>query len=247
MSNVNKLIIGENVTDAWIKSISFLKDNGCKCYNLIVEIENPILEDIAVKKDIDTILLSGTDPEQQVETVANTIFPKALDSLGKPREELYQRFHSIYPLLRKVRKNQNGTYFGRLVSWGIENGDGGHNQLEQTITKLEQAKRSESPKKVRYEMSIYNPIQDGSKLIGFPCMSFISIKIRGNSLDMTVMYRNQFFGSKAYGNYLGLGRLLDFICRCSDYEVGKLTCIATHADLEGYKRPFTKLIEKNSH
>lgn len=218
-------------------------DNGHNCYNLIVEIENPISENVAIKKEIDAVLIGAKKPQQKIETVANTIFPKVLCSYDAPREEFYRRFHAIYPNLRKIRKNMGGTYFGRLVSWKYEDRHHSFNQVENTIYKLIEAKSKPRPIKVRYEMSIYDPSLDKASYIGFPCMSFISLKIRGNFLDMTVLYRNQFFGSKAYGNYLGLGRLLEFISRSSGYEVGKLTCIATHANLEGYKRAFRRIID----
>lgn len=97
---------------------------------------------------------------------------------------------------------------------------------------------------MRYEMGIYDPIHDYNSLMGFPCMSFISIKIRGSAIDMTAVYRNQFFLQKVYGNYLGLGRLLDFIARHSEFEVGRLTCIATHAAIGNINREnFARLRE----
>ncbi|MBD8591213.1 hypothetical protein IFT92_26095 [Peribacillus simplex] len=217
----------------------FLLDNNSEAYNLIVEIENPIFEDQEVKSGLDTILLQNS--QQRVETVANTIFPIGLYR-EDDREKLYDRFNEIYPRLRQISSNQSGTYFGRLVAWNFEMGEC-FNQVEKTIEKLIKAKGSSRTIRVMYEMSIYDPKKDQTTMMGFPCMSFISIKIRDDKLDLTSIYRNQHFVTKAYGNYLGLGRLLKFITDNTGFSVGKVTCIATHAQLERNKRAMRALVE----
>ncbi|WHX25107.1 hypothetical protein QNH47_13110 [Virgibacillus halodenitrificans] len=225
---MNTIIKGVSVSDAWKKAINHLVANDKEDYNLIVEIENPVSDDIYIRNNFNKVLHSMGD--QSVETVSNTIFPLGMYEKSKDRNNFYERFSRVYPILRKVPENNKGTYFGRLIEW-----DYGRNktinQVEHTIFKLAREKQNGRGIRVMYEMSIYDPELDCNNQMGFPCMSFISVKVRKNFIDLTAIYRNQYFVQKAYGNYLGLGRLLNFIAKESGYGIGKLTCIATHATL----------------
>jgi hypothetical protein len=49
---------------------------------------------------------------------------------------------------------------------------------------------------------------------------------------MTALYRNHYFITKAYGNYLGLGWLLKFIADATDRKVGEVLCVSSMAKLE---------------
>ena len=232
---MNDVIKGTNVSNTWLKAILHLKANRKEAYNLIAEIEHPTVEDLETKYELNTLLESKN--LQPIDTVANTIFPTDLITKGYPREHFYQRFHNLYPRLQKIKVNDGGTYFGRLVAWGFESPQKpGFNQVEDVINKLYREKNNGRGIRVMYEMSIYNPEWDHTNQMGFPCMSFISLKIRGDVVDLTAIYRNQYFIEKSYGNYLGLGRLLGFICKHSGFNIGKLTCIATHAHLESVKK-----------
>ncbi|NRQ56336.1 hypothetical protein [Brevibacillus sp. HD1.4A] len=225
---MNHVIRGQDISDTWKQSVVYLLQHQNSSYNLVAEIENPTKDDPVLRKELNNVLDSLRD--QRVETVANTIFPAEFEIDPTNRPDFYNRFIRFYPQLRNIPENARGTYFGRLVCWGFENGSN-FNQLEKTIEKLLQVRLGRNRIRVRYEIGIYDPMRDYDSDMGFPCLSFISVKIRGNSIDMTAIYRNQFFVQKAYGNYLGLGRLLEFMARHSGFEVGKLTCIATHAHL----------------
>lgn len=233
---MNKVIIGNNVSDAWYKAMHYLKTVKYDAYNLIAEINEPTVIEQEIHQNLNGVLQDLGD--QSIETVANTIFPVGLLDPSKGRSELYRRYKNLYPQLRRIPENSRGTYFGRLVAWNFEqNPNQPFNQIEQTIQKLISARTNSIRIRVRYEMSIYDPQLDHDMTMGFPCMSFISIKIRGEYIDMTSIYRNQHFIQKAYGNYLGLGQLLDFIASESGFRRGKLTCIATHAGLGKIDRP----------
>lgn len=232
---MNHVIRGNDVTETWLESILYLEQNGRQEYNLISEIENPAEDNLEIRKRVNIVLEAMNF--QTIETVAGTIFPIHLLSGEMSRSEFYHRFHRIYLMLRRVPDNRKGTYFGRLIGWGFTDPDNpGFNQLEDVIMKLNRERQNGRGIRVMYEMSIYNPQQDCTNQMGFPCMSFISIKIRDTFVDLTAVYRNQHFVKKAYGNYLGLGMLQQFICEHSGFQLGKLTCIATHAELEGVKR-----------
>lgn len=70
---MNTIIKGVSVSDAWKKAINHLVANDKEDYNLIVEIENPVSDDIYIRNNFNKVLHSMGD--QSVETVSNTIFP----------------------------------------------------------------------------------------------------------------------------------------------------------------------------
>ena len=46
------------------------------------------------------------------------------------------------------------------------------------------------------------------------------------------MYRNHFYIEKLLGNLIGLGQLMKFIADEAGVEVGQLTVISTHAEVD---------------
>jgi hypothetical protein len=68
---------------------------------------------------------------------------------------------------------------------------------------------------------------------GGPCLSHISLTMIDSHLHMTALYRRQSYISRAYGNVLGLARLLHFLATESDHQVGELMIVASHAEADG--------------
>ncbi|MGC0352741.1 thymidylate synthase [Streptomyces sp. SAI-124] len=52
-------------------------------------------------------------------------------------------------------------------------------------------------------------------------------------MHAAALYRSQYMFERAYGNYLGLGRLLAYIAAQAGLAVGTLTVMAGHAHLDG--------------
>ena len=46
------------------------------------------------------------------------------------------------------------------------------------------------------------------------------------------MYRNHFYIEKLLGNLIGLGRLMAFVARETNLNVGALTVVSTHAEID---------------
>jgi len=67
---------------------------------------------------------------------------------------------------------------------------------------------------------------------GFPCLVHIDLTVFDGRLSMAAVYRHQYLITKAYGNLLGLSRLLGFLAQQSGYAAGELVVHATMADLE---------------
>lgn len=197
-----------------------------------------------------------------VETVANTIFPQSLylpKSGERARRHLYEQYEQAYTVIKRYPPNRRGTYFHRIIAWpGIKRNNeqleqAKINQLERVIERLKQGLAQKRVYSSVYEVAlsdveaeqtvnipefscteeirIQSPRLD-TVFAGFPCLSHISLTWNREKLHLSAMYRNQHFIHKAYGNYVGLSRLLCFICQEVGCEPGELVCIATHADAE---------------
>lgn len=204
---------------------------------------------------------------QSVDTVAGTIFPRDLyadtgltyrtemgrDELAKldtSAIDLYTAYAEILPLLRTDGANKRGTYFGRMTSWPGKTG-GGINQLADRISRLRrrldnnQQRHNLEDIAVAGEAELLDPAglqvyaPGDRRNRGFPCLVHIDLTLYQGQLSMAATYRHQFLMTKAYGNLVGLCRLLGFLAQQSGYGVGELVVNATFADAEHdtYSRP----------
>ncbi len=198
-----------------------------------------------------------------VDTVATTLFPQALynSQHEDARTFLYSHYEQSFSVLKRFSPNRYGTYFHRMVAY--PHGNETINQLEHIIQRLQKQLRSPNPLSSAYEIGInevddidsedavaeavrvYAPDRD-TRLLGFPCLSHISLTLFKQQLHLTALYRNQQFIGRAYGNYVGLSRLLSFLCQEVGCEPGELVCIASHADaqLEIGKGAITALLQR---
>ena len=92
----------------------------------------------------------------------------------------------------------------------------------------------------KFELSLFDPVRDvDNSPYGGQCLSFMSFKVipsREKTLTLTAMYRNHFYIEKLLGNLIGLGRLMDFVAHEAGLEVGALTVISTHAEIDQPRR-----------
>jgi len=253
------LVQGSSLSQAWTAAMVLLLDlPGGKAVNLNVAFPAVTEEDGAVRDEIDAFLgerdLRSEDKEVlQVSTVANTIFPDALyhPHLG---EEAAARLYENYALSMRIhqrRKRDKDTYFNRLVAYPVSNGlsedldarlgaDGTFNQLDYYVQRL-RTQRTSLHLSSSYELGLSHPLDaelrvqapfKDKRMSGFPCLSHISLTLVDDHVHLTATYRNQSYISRAYGNYLGLARLLRFVAIDTGAQPGEVEVVATHADAE---------------
>ena len=226
MTALSTLIRGENLSKGWLRAIEFLLDQpGASTINLLVDLEHPLDEDGRIRTTVDELLTRRK--LQPVDTVANTIFPEYLYNPKQPIDRLFERYKRIMPRLRRSG-NPKGTYFWRLINWAGR--DGEVNQLQEVIERLRSETRGRKLPAV-YELVLYAPGVD-RRSIGFPCLSYVSLKLMRGSVHMTAVYRSHYFIERAYGNYRGLARLQQFIASCARLSVGTLSVLSTKASLD---------------
>lgn len=194
-------------------------------------------------------------------TVANTIFPAAMARRTPDIVELAQRYEDLYAELKRLEpiKNRDGTYFYRLIAF--PGPDGPVNQLDRVITNLRRELSNGSPKRARYETSLEAPGADpassveggaddlgpgsaspvfapdrDNRLMGFPCLSFLSFQHDRQQLHAVAHYRSQFLMQRGLGNYLGIARLIRYMAQQVELQPGRLTVVAGHAHADQLKK-----------
>lgn len=245
-----KLIVSERLGQAWLMAARHLA--GCKRRidrNLILEISTPqklAKDDLTIIRAVDVALRNGRS-DLSVETVASTIFPNGLARRFE-RPELYTNYLAL--LAKGKKRSSWGTYAQRMISRSRRNGAGTINPLDDLIERLLQTHTGTKYQAAfevsvsdpeadlappleghGHELPIFDPTRD-AKALNVPCLSHLSFKITGGKLDLTAIYRSQWYCQRALGNLVGLSQLHSFVGRESKYECGTLTCIATHAYLD---------------
>lgn len=222
---------------AWVSAARRLRTEGDQ-HGLMLHIEDPngfLPGDDEVVCLVDAFLREHD--KCSVSTVANTIFPAALDR-GDGIIALTERYMQVYER-RMHRQGEWGRYFQRMVAWpkGSGKGTGTVNQLFENIETL-RAMRSGEAKFFGNvtEIALFDPTRDLRKKMNRQCLSFIELKpIRDGDvwrLNMMAVYRNHYYIQRTLGNLIGLGRLLQFIADQAGFDVGTLTIQSTHACLD---------------
>ena len=168
---------------------------------------------------------------QTVHTVANTIFPSSLwnAQAGNDAALLYDRFGKTWPRLKKCSQNRRGSYFRRLTAYRPKKEDGKPiNQLQHIVDTYTAGNHRRSA----LQASVFDPALDhvNSRQLGFPCLHQVSFApVGGSALSVTGFYAMQYVVDRAYGNYLGLCRLGEFMAKQLGLKLARMTCIASIA------------------
>ena len=165
-------------------------------------------------------------------TVANTIFPKGMWNPEAAREELFDRYLRLFQHMRRYKGNKYGLYFQRLIAFGCDNnGECGVNQLEHILSTW----NGGNHRRTALQASLFDPFKDHThqRQRGFPCLQQVSFAPIGTGgLSVTGFYATQYVIERAYGNYLGLCGLGQFMAHEMGLRLDRVTCIATPAKLD---------------
>jgi hypothetical protein len=228
-----ELLRAANISLAWLAAAKSLLERssvkaGREAWDLAVEILDPVSEVLDLRAGLDAQLVG--QKLQSIDTVANTLFPHSLQRSSHSREEFFDRYRLMVPKLKKFRVNSRGLYFDRLTEWPPGASEP-LNQVEAVIRRILSERQGRGPLRFVYDMSVFSPSHD-KRPMGFPCLAYLNVKLDGDYLRLTAHYRNHYFVERAYGNYVGLARLQEFIASETGLTLGPLTCISGHAELE---------------
>ncbi|MGE0874111.1 MAG: hypothetical protein AB7O31_05500 [Burkholderiales bacterium] len=155
--------------------------------------------------------------------VANTIFPLKTRQNTTSRIGLYARYNAAYERRKHRHQGIWGTYFHRLISFGASN----LNQLERAIASMSSWEHNHKAVVVLHTSSAET---DGVRTRGGPCLQYIQFNCPDpDNINLLAVYRNHDYFNKAFGNFIGLARLLDFVATETNRTPGKLTCVSAHA------------------
>jgi hypothetical protein len=217
---------------AWREAVRLVDGApGHETYNVVIDVADPTINTTRAHPGIAVVDDFLSARGKSVETVANTIFPASLYyRYGAPA------FFDVFSkkVLPKVRRSErwSGYYFERMINFPVLAGEP-PNQLWDIVERI----RDDQVRALnKFELSLFDPVRDvDNSPYGGQCLSFMSFKIvpgSSRALMLTAMYRNHFYIEKLLGNLIGLGRLMAFVGRETGLQVGALTVISTHAEID---------------
>lgn len=237
-----------NLSLAWLSATKLVLDSpGHELGPLVVSFDDDLttgVEDLKVRSALDDILKKKD--WYSCETVGGTIFPVSLWNPKLSRNKMYARFYKLRPFIRSHRANMHGTYFERMIAYGLTKrdktlNDAGvlkgiktgvyQNQLEGLLTTFNGGSgRKPVHRRSALQALVYNPMEDYCNLPqrGFPCMQQFSLNpdSKKGTLTLNAFYATQFMLQKAYGNYLGLRDLGRFLAHEMKLKLARVNCIA---------------------
>jgi hypothetical protein len=259
------MLTADTVSDAWLAAIRVTRpEPSSRVYHLVVGVDRPTRERPDVRKQADALI--AAEGLQPIETVANTIFPAALSRSCRDHADLVARYHQMYRRIRRFGSNRRGTYFGRLTAYPVGRGPQTEviDQVRRIIGKINSRRVAGAVPHAQYEATLEVPHEDkieheavadaatvhhvarDTNPVGFPCLSHLAFQVDGDQLHAVAHYRSQFLIERAYGNYLGLGRLLEHVASNSGLSEGRLTVVAGYAQIERARRQVDALLARES-
>ncbi len=177
------------------------------------------------------------DKHPPIARTSSVIFPEVFstDWHLKPDEFLADHL----PRYQADKWGQWGSYFERLTCPGPGAKMG--NPLLHVIECLNQRWGKEAQSIFVFHLS--GSFQDKPQPQGNPCLQYIEVLRDGDKLNLLFAYRAHDIFGRALGNYIGLSRLLEFICYHTGFKVGGLIGIAGRAYLSGSKADCAKLLQ----
>ena len=242
-----EIVAGENLSEVWGRIFLALMAPGSDTRPVLMSLNGMVdnvaaeLEPIRTALD-DALSVAG---ECSCKITANTIFPynRWRRNPDAAREQLYEWYLQKFLPRAKARdgRNRYGTYFERLVRatgtrhnrQSLENHE--TNQLEHVIgTWAAGIAAARRPRRSSLQLACFDPVKDhtGQILRGFPCMQQVSFSYDNDGgISVTAYYPTQYIFERAYGNYLGLCHLGEFVADALDVRFVRLNCLTLQPTL----------------
>lgn len=234
--NVPTVITAHSFQAAWAQAVVGLKSSNWTTWNLVVQIDSPSVMDSSIQDR--AIEFAKCHELITPVQVAHTIFPYKYYKSGINRERLYKKYWRYFKFTRTQPHRGWGTYFERMIRYA-PTGDNAQ-AVDQLATIIDSIKGRRSNYGAAYTIVIPYPQKDSRRIIGAPCLNYLTVQVetvgRGKRVSLLAVYRNHDFLERAYGNYLGLCKLLEYIAAETNSEVGSLTCISSHAYASSHKQ-----------
>ena len=84
--------------------------------------------------------------------------------------------------------------------------------------------------KAAFVLHLTSPETDGPRSRGGPCLQYVQVLCPTSStVALMAVYRSHDYFNKALGNFVGLGRLLSYICEATERTPAGLVCHSVSA------------------
>lgn len=226
------IIEGNSVAECWLKILNKICSiSGKEISPLVVSIKVS-KKDLKLKEELESEINSYLKilGVPNIEATAGTIFPV---SLSHGRKTIYERYDKAWKYIRKNRLNNRGTYFRRLTAYGEKYGKR-KNQLKHIVDTYVGANgKTPIHRKSALIATTFDPLLDHipAPMLGFPCLQQVCFIPSDGKLTMNAVYAKQYLSTRAYGNYLGLMRLGEFMASEMGLEFVELNCMVSMLDL----------------
>jgi hypothetical protein len=229
-----RVIIATGIAQAWKEAAQLLVDHGDR-FNLTVHITDPTnLEENDMASGCHRRVCPSI--RKSVYDVANTIFPQATKWHTGPLADFFGHYEKVYK--RGLRRSPTawGVYFLRLIAFGPAK----KNPLGKMLDAMSGWK---SRPRAAFVLHLSSAELDNPRSLGAPCWQYAQfIRSDDKTLSLVAVYRSHDYFEKALGNFLGLTRLLAFICHHTGMTPGTLTCLSTYATLQGKAAKMRQLL-----
>jgi len=235
------LITANSIPDAWLAVTGYVLANHNEARNVVVAIHDPLSVDPVLHRSIEAFCRDQglLMPKQ----VAYTIFPRGL-ARRRTASELFDAYNRTRGFFDRVKTGW-GTYFRRMTHYEV--GHGAVNQLGRIIDAINSRTLCH---RAAYTMAIPHPGGENVRTRGAPCLNYLAFQIEPDELQtisLLAVYRNHDVVERAYGNFLGLGWLLRFLCNETESQVGQLTCLSSHAYINDRVRALRTFLRTLGH
>lgn len=236
------LSIEENTFQkAWAKAILALREEKWELWSLVVRFTQPK----EFEESIHTTLCDYASSHGFISPndIEHTIFPTRLYNKYPDKKRFFRAYRIYFQITRKMEHSGWGTYFNSMINYPTK-----HGTVDQLGDMINNISNREKIIRAANVIIIPEPYRDRNKIIGAPCLNYITVQVEKDEeaencrrISLLCVYRNHDFTVRAYGNYLGLCGLLNYICSETHSSMGGITCISSHASVPNYKRELTKI------
>jgi thymidylate synthase len=212
------MIKAKNPSIAWLKATKYILERGARQGELereVIDLFVEIEHPLEITEEIDKAYRQYIGAKW-IKIGSDSIFPENFEDFhGLPW------FKSYWTRLRKFRESTDQLHF---------------------IIKRLQSK----PKSNQLFCTTFDPCLDIQPHRPFnptmPCLVALDFKYRNGNLGVFALFRSHDFGRKAYGNYLGLGKLLKYVSSEAGYEMGHVLCYSRSAHIRRKEYPMVRKI-----
>lgn len=240
--NTPILISEDSFQTAWAKAIIALSQNHWELWDMVVQILNPSILDNVKQEEMRKFALNHKEVIEP-NKVAYTIFPFKLYKPGTTtRDRLYRGYWLYFKETRRMQHAAWGTYFERMIRYPTTSGN-----IDQLGIIIDNINNRNVNYRASHVLIIPEPNKDINRIMGAPCLNYLTVQVENTDRDgqktisLLAVYRNHDFRGRAYGNYLGLCKLLQYIATETHSNLGSITCVSSHANVPNDKRELLKI------